>query len=521
MKMKRLFSMLLVTLLTVSTFVGCTGKELSFYKLSKEMTTLAQSKPVHSEGKVSISLDTLPEELTGDDLDESEKEVVDKVVALFNDNSFVYTMDSDVQSKKLSMEFEIQSKDGEMTPLLKVVRDVDTTYVKLDDYFDYIKGLVATFASEEDVIAFEDELNNLLGDMEYISISDDELIDFYAELITSSMGQDQADMIKKEFESALDPEAQNNLVDAQYKFFDDILAKGYRNYSFDIVNKEGINAYSMTLDADNLGDTAIGFLQYSLDNSQTLIDVVKDYITNLSDEEYSLLVGIYAMDTLNKDVMMDAMDQIADDLETNKADYKEQLQQAVVLYNGMYKAYIEGSKLQITLGKTKDTYTRDIELKVQVNDPDTEEVQFDATMLMNESTEEIDTPNIERPTKHVLTFMELLESIPKTMTLYPDYDMYMMTNMSQPPFSSSGTMHTIISDDHSYVPLRMIGEAFGETVGWDETENKPYIENDGTKVYFDDVILEDGVSYVKTRAFEQLGYTISWDEYSAAITLEK
>ncbi len=58
----------------------------------------------------------------------------------------------------------------------------------------------------------------------------------------------------------------------------------------------------------------------------------------------------------------------SEDFIDNKDQYKDDLEEALVLYNSMMKAYIEGSMLTFTIGEEDDVFTRDTMLKVQVND---------------------------------------------------------------------------------------------------------------------------------------------------------
>ena len=523
MKMKKLISILLVGILTMSLFVGCAREELSYYKLYKEINTLMLSKPMHTEGTMTFNLDTLPQELLASGMDASETEVLNEVVEFINDNSITYSIDSDAMNHQTVAVIDLYSTSADKyTPLFTVLRDVDTTYVKVDDYIQFAGLMVTKFGGEEMNVEFMDEMNEVMRDTEYVSVSDEELITFYANMLGSSMGQEDVDMFMEQLREQLDPEMKKDQADMYYDIMDNLLEKVYSSYSMDIVEKEDNNKYSMTFDADNLGDTVIGFLDYSLDNSDELVDTLREFLLDLSDEEYSMLVGAYAMNMMNQKMLVDGLDSMSEDFAENKDEYKAQLEQGLLLYNNIYKAYIDGSELQITLGEEDDVYTQDISLKVQVNDIENEQVAFEATMTINETYEETEPIfQVGEPAEGVVTFTELLDQFPKTMEIYVDYDMYTMVNVSEAEFSDSGSINTLIVDDHSYLPTRMIAEKFGETIEWDNELKKPYIIKDGTNVYIDEFIIEDSVSYVKVREFEKFGYTISWDEDLRLITIEK
>lgn len=526
MRMKRIMSLLIATLLTMTLVVGCTNEELSFYEIQKDMSTLARVKPVHSEGEFTISIDEISDQLMGTSTDETTKEMISDVQEFFAENSFVYTMDSDTAKNKLKMDLSLSSNiTDEKESLFEVIRDTDTTYVKMDGYLDMIIDIVSSLDDEvvqdEDIQEVKDELDKFFGDAEYISISDEELVDYYAGLIGETMGQQQADMIKEEFEALLDPQAQMDAIEAQYDFMDVLMKKVYNGYSSDLVEKEADGKYSMTLDADNFADTVVGFMNYSLDNSDLLLDTIESYLMNLSDEQYSMLAGAYALDTMNKEMLPDMFDELAKELSSSKEEVKLQMQQVLFLYNGIYKTYVQGSELKVTVGEDNGTYTTDTKLTLQVNDPETQTTMFKASMAYGQTIKETEPFDVKAPKDNVVTMTELLGRIPKVMTIYAGYGRYTMVDASNAKFSESGTMDIVLKDGTSYVPLRLIGEEFSETVGWDNTVNKPYIVKDGKNVYFDEYIIEDSTAYVKSRAFEAIGYTIAWDEDLGAITIQE
>ena len=49
----------------------------------------------------------------------------------------------------------------------------------------------------------------------------------------------------------------------------------------------------------------------------------------------------------------------------------------------------------------------------------------------------------------------------------------------------------------------------GEDVGWEKTTKTSYVMQNGKRVNMN-VLLQDGKSFVGVRAFEQLGYTVTY-----------
>ena len=68
--------------------------------------------------------------------------------------------------------------------------------------------------------------------------------------------------------------------------------------------------------------------------------------------------------------------------------------------------------------------------------------------------------------------------------------------------------YTII-ENRVYLPLRYIGETFGEEVYWDNDARKAYVMRGNEKIDMTGVIVESR-TMVKVRDFEKLGYKITY-----------
>lgn len=80
----------------------------------------------------------------------------------------------------------------------------------------------------------------------------------------------------------------------------------------------------------------------------------------------------------------------------------------------------------------------------------------------------------------------------------------------------------VIIEDRVYLPLRYIGETFGEDVQWDDASKKAYVVRGSEKIDMTGVLV-DGKTMVKVRDFEKLGYKIDFvqDEDWSMATIEK
>ncbi len=87
---------------------------------------------------------------------------------------------------------------------------------------------------------------------------------------------------------------------------------------------------------------------------------------------------------------------------------------------------------------------------------------------------------------------------------------------------SWGYQSYVILEERVYLPLRYIGETFGEDVQWDNEGRKAYVVRGSEKIDMTGVLV-DGKTMVKVRDFEKLGYKIDFvqDEDWSMATIEK
>lgn len=524
MKMKKVVACLFVIILTTGMLVGCSKEELAFYNLSNDLTTLKYTKPVQSEGTINLQLDVLPESVT--EYDEDDAESVMKTIDFIKDNSLVYTIKSDVANNKVEAIFDLKNeKTGEKVPLMAVLRNEDTTYVKVDDYINIIKQLITTSTTEEEKKEFNLEMDRIFGDMQYMSISDDEMIVFFKQMMESSTYSATAGVMAPTYdqliEESLDSKYALEKQEINNQLVKQLLEKVYDDYTLDIV-KQDKNKYTATLDANNLGNTLFGFLDYSLEHSDELGNTIKEYIKSLTLEQYSMLVGAYAVSSINQEMMAQQIDEAMKDVNENKLEYKASIEQGLAMYESMFKQYIDGSIMQIAIGKETDgTYTSDFLLKVKVNDPLTKKVEFEGSLICNATVKEIATFTVQEPTQNVTSFTQFLKQFPKVLTVEVSYGYYNMTNFEKGMMGNGGEISVVNIAGYNYLPLRKIAEMFGEEVEWDNVNKQVYIVKDGVRIKMDNVVIQNSTAYIKAREFEKLGYVIEWENMSEMITITK
>jgi hypothetical protein len=83
------------------------------------------------------------------------------------------------------------------------------------------------------------------------------------------------------------------------------------------------------------------------------------------------------------------------------------------------------------------------------------------------------------------------------------------TNWDYQPF--------VIIEDRVYLPLRYIGESFGEDVDWDNVNKKAYVIR-GEETIDMTGVLVDSTTMIKIRDFEKLGYKIEYNQVDGLST---
>jgi len=118
---------------------------------------------------------------------------------------------------------------------------------------------------------------------------------------------------------------------------------------------------------------------------------------------------------------------------------------------------------------------------------------------------------------------EVYEDIPgeKTMVIQKDLKEYIIYYNNYDNIDVDfGEIDLIIIDGRSYLPLRFVGEKFGETVGWEYQSKTAYIQRGDVRITMEGFIKDDK-TFIKVRDFEKLGYNIDWIEVSGEIIINK
>lgn len=524
MKQKRWVLLLTSFFVVLSLLVGCSGAELGFYNLSKEVQEVSRTKPVESTGEISLKLNALSSEIT-DGMTKEEIKVLDTIKNILNEYSITYKSKADVQKQIAEAQIYFKNqKDNKEDLIMSVVRKNQKTYVQIDKYIAFIKDAVKELSSEE-AAEVNAKLDQLFGEVKYISMTDDELIDFFtrAGQVSTGIGMDnpllaqQQQMNINTIKNSLDPvkvAQQQKLIE---KFTDGLVQKVYNKYEMNIV-KQDQNKYTLSLETKNVTDLAVSFLNYTIDNAEGLGAYLKEFTGGLKQEEIVMVQGLLPMIPLDKQTVDAGIDAALREITPNKEEVKKQVETSKMMADGILKSTLGNSKIEVSYEKKAgDHYEIVQNIRLDVNEPMSGKKILDATLTVKNGIKVIPSFDVTVPTEGMISFTELENKMPIILQVQVDHNIYTMNKGFIPV---SGTIDVKLFEGRTYLPVRQIAEAFDEKVVWDAKVQKVYIEKEGKSIPLDGKLIGNK-SYVKIREFEKLGYTVEWDEETHTASIIK
>lgn len=485
MKKIRVFPLVLIMVMIFSLLTGCSKEEKGLYNLSQEMNGLDKYQIT---GEMSFSLDQVDPELFG--LSSQELSLVQSIL---NNYNFTFDAKIDTVASKLIFTNYIQNKNtGEQKVLLTVLSDGNKVYLKMDDFFNYIKS----FGNEET----NREIDREFASVQYISIDRQEMKDMFTELYNSELLAEQLTKVYFDLGSfvKMNKEWQKN-----YK---DLMEKVYDEYEMGIV-KESNNKYTVSLSLQDTVNVFASFLKYSIDHIEELDVYLKQEIPNLGLDN----------DKINEVNMF--LNSMVNNIKDNKELYKSQIDLGLSAVDSSISMW-EGSQFEYSLEKTKDNaYVVDFSGKINYHDAANAEKSFKGSCIVKQTVKGIDSVTFTVPTENILTMTEL-RKIAESAINEPIKLNINLKNGSYTSGNQEGKLGIKVIDSTSYLPLKEIGNILGENINWDSAKKQPYVEKNGAKNYLNAKVI-GGTSYIPSREFEKLGYKVLWDAKSNTVNIER
>jgi hypothetical protein len=456
---KRTMSFMLSLVMLLSVLTGCSTNELGYLNLSRELAALTQFS---FENTTNIEV---TEDVAGEDYNAAinlkGKVNLDDLNSIYMDLDVTFSINGVESTEPINFIIADNNVYASKNMVLQIIT------------FDEILNGEPT----ESVEVINDFYNNSLKDVEYILLSD------LGEMESIEYSTDYKEM-------------QDDAID--------YITTAFKDFDSKLITK--INGgYSVELTS-----------QSALEFVERLIVYVSEHREHVFDETLKYVENLYN-NTEFEGMTSEDKEEVLAELEASRQDFYDFLDEAVMILETDELASLEelvrGSKIKQDVVKTGSSYKEN----------SSAEIVFEGISMGNLSSETLVIPeNVEKAsvTENVMTIEEAESMYEKTENkINPAQTMQLMWyadgfDLDADITRKSGktdwnTQPYTIIENRVYLPLRYIGETFGEEVYWDNDARKAYVIRGNEKIDMTGVIVESR-TMVKVRDFEKLGYKITY-----------
>lgn len=472
---KKAISLLLIGLMMILTMTGCSTNELGYLNLSKEIGNLTQYE-FNNSTQIEVSKTVAGEDYNIDlDLEG---------VANIEDLNSMYM--------NLQLMFKINEMGNEL-PINFVISD-NKVYVSKNAILELVRLEEKLSGTVENQKVIDELFNVELKDKDYILISD--------------LG---------EYNNGIEYET---TYEGMYDSARDYLTKAFKGFDSKLVSKIN-NGYSIELTSASAVDLIERLIKYVSENKDLVFDETVKYLESIYEDIN--IQELEGMTEADKDAEIE-------ELKASRQEFYDFIDEAVLFIESedfkTYENMFDRSKFKEEIYKKGSSYVQNIQGELVVAD----------VIAGNLKTStEIVPADVERTsiTENIITIEELdslqtkienkINPVNKVeISWYPesfgaDITKYRMDGNVGWDYQSYALI-----EERVYLPLRYIGESFGEEVEWDDANKKAYVIRGSEKIDMTGVLI-DNKTMVKVRDFEKLGYKIGFvqvDDLSTA-TIEK
>ncbi len=469
---KKALSLIIVVLMLVLMLTGCNTNELGYLNLAKELGILTQYK-VDNTTNIEVS-----KNLTGEDLNielnlKGEMNIEDL-------NSMYANLDVILKVNGIGNEQPV-----------KIILTDNKLYVSKNAILELVRIQEIVDGKKENEKVIDHLYNVELKDTEYILAYD--LSEAYNGLNNKAKYTDV-------YESAAD-----------------YLTKAFKGFDSKLLTKIN-NGYKIEVTSKSAADFIVRLVDYIDKNRDLVFDETVIYFENILND----------LNILEQEGITEAeKEQIINELKNSKQEFNEFVDEAVKsVGTDEFKDYsemFEGTTIKEEIYKEGKSYIQKLRAQLTVED---------VIMGTMETNTKVTPSTVERSkvTEKFISIEEFENLFDKTkntinpvkkvkLNWYQDsYDtMAMVTKIRLDETEAEYKQYAII-ENRVYLPLRYIGEAFGEEVQWDNENKKAYVIRGTEKIDMTGVLI-DSTTMVKIRDFEKLGYVIEYEQidgYSTA-----
>lgn len=484
--MRKFLAILLIVIILLMT-AGCSKEEVGFHALMMEASLL---DAFETSGSVTVSMQG---QLL--DLAMSDQSNMNEIISVIRSGFEIkYCIK---QSKKpvgyqIDVEFR-KNGENDFTKVTTIIGNEDIVFVKLGELIRFIQPYIVLDNPDEERL-----LDEIIEKVDYLQIDP-----------KSGMNTvvNPADVIDVE---------QNQKIVQIFTGFMDVFKDAFKNFSTGMVKGKG-SGYELSFEAKDLQPLISSFIGYLYDNVDTIFNEISKRVVALTDDELKALGEVYGEGEINRSEIIAVFEEMRDDIKSTTPEELEDVRN-----NSIPEEFIEsidGSSISYFLGKSGNK-SYDISTAIKIKYEDLLTIEINETA----ETTKLNSFSITQPDEYITVegFQEIVNSIipPKARSVRINS----VTGEAIISYTDNTEVETVILpifiDGSNYVPLRLVGETFDESVGWDNTTKAPYIEREGRRIEMKGII-DNGKAYIKVRDFEQLEYMVLWNENTKEINIFK
>lgn len=456
---KRTISLIISLVMLLSVLTGCGTNELGYLSMSRELAAVTQ---LSFENTTSFEV---AEDVAGEDysaiIDLKGKVNVEDLNSIYMDVDATFSING-IKSTE-PMNFIIA--DNNVYVSKNLVLQLIT--------FDEMLNGEATESAE----VINDLYSNGLKDVEYLLLTDLE-----------EMGSIEYRTDYKEMQDdAID------YITTAFKGFDSrLITKISGGYSIELTS------------------------QSALEFVENLIVYVSEHREHVFDETLKYVGNLYS-NTEFEGMTSEEKEEIIAELEASRQDFYDFIDEAVMILETDELASLEelvrGSKIKQDIVKTGKSYKENSSAEIVFEGASLGKL-LSETLIVPENVEKVSvTGNVMTIEEAEKLYEETENKINPAQTMelsWHGYDYELSVDLTRKNGKSdwNSQPYTII-ENRVYLPLRYIGETFGEEVYWDNDARKAYVIRGNEKIDMTGVIV-DSRTMVKVRDFEKLGYKITY-----------
>ena len=397
-----------------------------------------------------------------------------------------YDMNLDMDTMKYDMSFDVNYEGKKY--------DLGTVYYSLTD------GVVVT-------------TDTLLGAYQLAGAVEEKndsylFTEAFARDFKAALGQQKyITLISAEDMTGVDMEgvSMSGLQDAVFTFYEDV----FKGFETGMVKKIS-GGYAIQADGQQVAQLMINMLDFIGKNPEQVLNATEAYMMtvmdsmNVSAEDKAQIKEGFAELKASEQDFVDG----ASDLSAMLKEIVKEPSISMVLDSFKYNAEVK----QLAEGfRSTEVYD------VTHNGKRVAKITTDSTMMS--SNETVTIPNGGMKLEELQNQMARLENkynpvvgVIATWGWGGDNEASLQANRKEGSAVFGGNYDytdLVVKNGRAYLPLRDICDMLGEDVGWEKATKTAYVMQNGKRVNMN-VLLQDGKAFVGVRAFEQLGYTVTY-----------